>query len=113
MTPVTGFATFEALDIRAGTVVRAEAFPEARKPAVKLWIDFGPEFGVKASSAQITAHYPLETLVGRQVCAVVNFAPRQIGPFKSEVLTLGFADDRGAIVLIAPDKAVPDGARLS
>ena len=113
MTPITCFATFEALDIRAGTVVRAEPFPEARKPAIKLWIDFGPEIGVKASSAQITTHYSPETLVGRQVCAVVNFAPRQIGPFKSEVLTLGFADDSGAIVLIAPDKAVPKGARLS
>lgn len=113
MTPVTGFATFEALDIRAGTVVRAETFPEARKPAYQLWIDFGAEIGIKASSAQITVHYSPETLVGRQVCAVVNFAPRQIGPFKSEVLTLGFADASGAIVLIAPDRPVPNGARLS
>jgi tRNA-binding protein len=113
MTPVTGFATFEALDVRAGTVVRAEPFPEARKPALKLWIDFGPAVGVKASSAQITVHYAPEALIGRQVCAVVNFAPRQIGPFTSEVLTLGFADAEGAIVLIAPNKPVPDGARLS
>jgi tRNA-binding protein len=113
MTPVTGFATFEALDIRAGTIVRAESFPEARKPAFKLWIDFGGDIGVKASSAQITVHYTPEQLTGKQVCAVVNFAPRQIGPFKSEVLTLGFADDDGAIVLIAPNKLVPNGARLS
>lgn len=113
MTPVTGFATFEALDIRAGTVVRAVPFPKARKPALKLWIDFGPAIGVKASSAQITVHYAAEALIGRQVCAVVNFAPRQIGPFRSEVLTLGFADSDGAIVLVAPDKSVPNGARLS
>jgi tRNA-binding protein len=113
VTPVTGFATFEALDIRAGTIVRAEPFPEARRPALKLWIDFGPAIGVKASSAQITVHYTPDGLIGRKVCAVVNSAARQIGPFISEVLMLGFADANGAIVLISPDKPVPDGARLS
>ncbi len=106
------FDDFLAVDIRVGRVTRAEPFPEARKPALKLWIDFGPEIGEKKSSAQITAHYAPETLVGRQVLAVVNFPARQIGPFRSEVLTLGLSDTDGAIVLIAPEREVPDGARM-
>ena len=103
---------FEAVDIRVGTVIDAQAFPEARKPAVKLSIDFGPEIGVKNSSAQLTVHYKPDQLIGRQVCAVVNFPPRQIGPFVSEVLTLGMPDDDGGVVLIKPDFKVPDGGRL-
>ena len=103
---------FERIDIRVGTIRDAQPFPEARKPAIKLWIDFGAEIGVKRSSAQITHHYTPASLIGRQVCAVVNFAPRQIGPFMSEVLTLGMADPDGAVVLIRPDQAVPDGGRL-
>jgi tRNA-binding protein len=106
------FDEFLAVDIRVGTVTRAEPFPEARKPAFKLWIDFGPEIGERKSSAQITVHYDPETLVGRQVMAVVNFPPRQIGPMRSEVLVLGLSDDSGAIVLIAPDQPVPNGARM-
>jgi len=109
--PIT-FDTFLAVDIRVGTIVTAEPFPEARKPALKLVIDFGPVIGRKKSSAQITEHYTPEGLVGRQVAAVVNFPPRQIGKFMSEVLTLGFADSAGAVVLFKPDHPVPDGSRL-
>ena len=103
---------FDRLDIRVGTVKDAQPFPEARKPAIKLWIDFGEEIGVKASSAQITVHYVPDQLIGRQVCAVVNFPPRRIGGFLSEVLTLGMPDENGAVVLIRPDLAVPPGGRL-
>lgn len=111
--PAIDFEDFLKVDIRMGTIVEALPFPEARKPAYKLKIDFGPAIGEKKSSAQITAHYQPEDLVGRQVMAVVNFPPRQIGPFMSEVLTLGFADPEGEIVLSGPDQPVPDGARLA
>lgn len=106
------FDQFLAVDVRVGTIVAVEAFPEARKPAFKLRIDFGPDIGIKKSSAQITRHYQADTLVGRQVAAVVNFPPRQIGKFMSEVLTLGFPDEAGEVVLIAPSQAVPNGGRL-
>lgn len=110
--PTIGFDDFLAVDIRVGTIVAAEPFPEARKPAFKLTIDLGPTIGTKRSSAQITEHYAIEDLVGRQVAAVVNFPPRQIGPMMSEVLTLGFPDAEGRVVLAAPSKPVPNGGRL-
>jgi tRNA-binding protein len=110
--PEIAYADFLKVDIRIGTIVSAEAFPQARKPAYRLAIDFGPPIGVKKSSAQITVHYRLEELVGRQVAAIVNFPPRQIGPFLSEVLTLGFPDEKGEVILIAPGSRAPNGGRL-
>ncbi|RHW17447.1 tRNA-binding protein [Sphingomonas gilva] len=112
MSEAITFDDFLKVDIRVGTIVSAEPFPEARKPALKLVIDFGAEIGRKKSSAQITRHYAAEELVGRQVAAVVNFPPRQIGPMRSEVLTLGFPDAQGEVVLLSPERAVPDGGRL-
>lgn len=112
MAETIAFADFQKVDIRVGTIVEAEPFPEARKPALKLRIDFGPELGIRKSSAQITRHYRASDLIGRQVAAVVNFPPRQIGKFMSEVLTLGFPDEAGEVVLIVPDKPVPKGGRL-
>ena len=111
-TPVITYDDFQRVDIRVGTIVRADTFPEARKPAIKLVIDFGPALGRKTSSAQITRHYDPARLVGRQVAAVVNFPSRQIGPFMSEVLTLGFPDQDGEVVLVEPSQSVPDGGRL-
>ena len=103
---------FHQLDIRCGTVVDAQPFPEARTPSLKLWINFGSELGVKASSAQLTVHYTADQMIGRQVCAVVNFPPRRIAGFASEVLTLGMPDENGAVVLVRPDLMVPNGGRL-
>ena len=112
MTETITYADFERVDIRVGTIVEALPFPEARKPAYKLQIDFGPEIGIRKSSAQITVHYTPESLVGRQVLAVVNFPPRQIGPVRSEVLTLGFEDETGVIVLAGVDHPVPNGKKM-
>ncbi|MBT3465587.1 MAG: tRNA-binding protein [Rhodobacteraceae bacterium] len=109
--PIT-FDDFMKVDIRVGRVLRAEDYPEARKPAIKMWIDFGPEIGERKTSAQVTAHYSLESLVGKQVMGVVNFPPRQIGKFMSEVLVLGLTDESGGIVLLSPDQDVPLGERM-
>lgn len=106
------FDDFLKVDIRVGTIVKSEPFPEARRPALKLWVDFGSELGVKKTSAQITAHYDQAEIVGRQVAAVVNFPPKQIGKFMSEILVLGFPDGDGEVVMIGPDKPVPNGGRL-
>ena len=114
-TPMPDSATiedFDRLEIRVGTITDAQAFPEARKPSIKLWIDFGGTLGVKCSSAQLTEHYTPAALIGSQVCAVVNFPPRRIAGFKSEVLTLGMPDAAGAVVLVRPDQVIPNGGRL-
>jgi tRNA-binding protein len=105
-------SVFEQVEVRAGTIVDAQPFPEARKPSIKLWIDFGPALGVRQSSAQITAHYQPDRLIGRQVVAVVNFAPRKIAGFESQVLVLGLPDENNEVVLLRPDIRVPDGGRM-
>ena len=110
--PLASIEDFLKLDIRVGTVTRAEPFPEARKPAIRLWVDMGEALGVKKSSAQITVHYKPEDLIGRQVMAVVNFPPRQIGPVLSEILVLGVSDAAGDIILLAPDQSAPNGSRM-
>ena len=112
MAETISYGDFERVDIRVGTITDAQPFPQARKPAYRLVIDFGPEVGVKRSSAQLTVHYRVDQLIGRQVCAVVNFPPRQIGPFISEVLTLGMPDEEGGVVLVKPDFKVPNGGKL-
>ncbi len=112
MSDPISYADFERVDIRVGTITDAQPFPEARKPAIRLWVDFGGEIGVKRSSAQLTEHYAPDRLIGRQVVAVVNFPPRQIGPVMSEVLVLGVPDENGAVVLLKPDLAVPKGGRM-
>ena len=112
MTDEITFDDFMKVDIRVGKILRAEDYPEARKPAIKMWIDFGPEIGECKTSAQVTAHYTPETLIGKQVIGVVNFPPRQIGKFMSEVLVLGLADEAGSIVLLSPDQNVPLGERM-
>jgi tRNA-binding protein len=112
ISPTIAFEEFERVDVRIGTISAAEAFPEARKPAYKLTIDFGPAIGVKRSSAQVTRHYTIDQLVGRRVAAVVNFKPRQIGPFMSEVLCLGFPDEEGEVVLLTVDRVAPNGGKL-
>lgn len=112
MSEPISWADFERVELRVGTIVQVDDFPEARKPAWQLTVDFGPAIGARRSSAQITAHYRRDDLVGRQVLAVLNFPPKQIGPFRSEVLVTGFADETGAIVLAGPERKVPDGARL-
>ena len=112
MSEPISYADFEKVDIRVGTITDAQPFPEARKPAIKLWVDFGGEIGVKRSSAQLTVHYKPDQLIGRQVLAVVNFPPRQIGPVLSEVLVLGVPDENGAVVLLKPDLAVPKGGKM-
>ena len=111
MPPIT-YNQFEAVDIRVGTIIKADPFPEARKPAYKLTIDFGPIIGIKVSSAQIVHHYTTDSLIGKQMAAVVNFPAKQIGPFMSQVLTLGFPDENGHIVLIEPDQRIPNGHKL-
>ena len=112
MTDEITFDDFMKLDVRVGKILRAEDYPEARKPAIKMWIDFGPEIGERKTSAQVTANYTPETLIGKQVIGVVNFPPRQIGKFMSEVLVLGLADEAGSIVLLSPDQNVPLGERM-
>lgn len=110
--PLASIADFDRVEVRVGTIVDAKPFPEARKPAIRLWVDFGEGVGVKRSSAQVAVHYAPETLVGRQVVAVTNFAPRRIAGFESEVLVLGVPDANGAVVLLRPDHGVPDGGRM-